>query len=104
MLSVEDRIRDLHRELEALQTSTHPARVEEKRQDYLEALHRERVGVAAKHAAALRRGSGREKIPSPIVRGEFVEGELTGYQAAARFERQLGDIDREISRVRQDLG
>jgi hypothetical protein len=87
-----------------LQTSTHPARVEQHRQDYLEALARERAGVAANHAAALRRGNAREKIPSPIKRGEYVEGELTGNQAAARLERQLADIDREISRVTQDLG
>jgi hypothetical protein len=104
MPSIEDRIREAHRELEALQTADHPARLEQKRQDYLDALHRERVGVAAKHAAALRRGSGREKIPSPIVRGEFVEGELTGYQAAHRLECQLQNIDAEIARVSQDSG
>jgi hypothetical protein len=70
----------------------------------LEALYRERVGVASYCAAALRRGNSREKIPSPIVRGEYIEGELTGVQAAARLERQLADIDREISRVTQDSG
>jgi hypothetical protein len=33
------------------------------------------------------------------VRGEFIEGELSGTEAAARYKRQLADIDAEIARV-----
>jgi hypothetical protein len=97
--AVDEHIRAARRELEALQSSDHPIRVEQKRLDYLEALGRERVGVAAQHAAALRRGNAREKIPSPLVRGELLESELTGFEAAHRLERQLQDIDAEIARV-----
>jgi hypothetical protein len=64
-----------------------------------QALHRERAGVVANREAALRRGDAREKIPSPFVRGDYIEGELTGYEAARRLERQLGDIDAEVARV-----
>jgi hypothetical protein len=80
MSAVDEHIRAARQELEALQSSDHPIRVEQKRLDYLEALGRERVGVAAQHAAALRRGNAREKIPSPFVRGELLESELTGFE------------------------
>jgi hypothetical protein len=98
-MSVTDKIRALRREIRELESAEHPAAVEAKQQEYADALHRERGFVANNHAAALRRGDGHERIPSPLVRGEYVDSELSGFEAAARYERQLQDIDAEIERV-----
>jgi hypothetical protein len=99
MPTLDDRIRAARKELADLQSADHPAVIEQKRQDYLEALQRERGFTLHHYSAAVKRGDAHERIPSPLVRGEFIEGELSGTEAAARYKRQLADIDAEIARV-----
>ena len=102
-MSVDERIREARKELAQLQTSDHPAHAEQKRQDYIEALKRERGSVEARRAVALVRGDKHERIPSPFRPGEYVEGELSGTEAAERCAKQLADIDRELERVQLPL-
>ncbi len=99
MSSVDDKIREARKELEQLQSAAHPTVIAQKQADYLEALRRERGFVEARRAAALALGDKHERIPSPIKRGEYVNGELTGCQAAAKLGRRVADIDAELDRV-----
>jgi len=99
MSSVEERIRAVRKELEALQTADHPAHIEQKKQDYIEALRQERSFMKARLAEALKRGDKHERILSPYKLGEYVDGELTGTEAAERCSRSLEAIDAELERV-----
>ena len=96
MASVEDGIREVRRELADLETADHPAHVEQKRQDYVEALHRERR--AAEQQLRLGRGLGDEGQVI-LGGGPLFESQLTGTQLAEEAQQTIDAINREIARV-----
>ena len=96
MPSVEDRIREVRRELAELRTADHPAHVEQKRQDYVEALHRERRAAEQQLTLGRSLGDRRETIAGG---GPLYESTKTGAELAEEAQQTIDAINREIARV-----
>jgi hypothetical protein len=100
-MGVTDKIRQLRREIIALEASDHPDRERERRDAYIEALLRERAGAEQRLSHALSLGGDRERFLDSSAPTGYRLAEETGTERALRLDSQIGDIERELARVRK---
>jgi hypothetical protein len=104
-VNVEEKIREVRRELEALQSADHPANVEQKRQDYVDGLKREKAMAAQQLATARGHDPGsRESLHSDRDNPNALAfARLTWGERAAELEQTVAAIDAELERVQSPL-